>query len=63
MHERSVEDNFLPIEIKVRSCRQQGSSRDHSRRVDETPSLSNYAMRHFEPTNNTGSGVDDTLYR
>jgi hypothetical protein len=41
--DRFADRNFSHVKIKVRSCSQQGFSRDHSRRVDERPYLSSHA--------------------
>jgi hypothetical protein len=53
--ERLIGYNFPHVNIKVRSCRQHGSSRDHSRRVGEGATLNNYLIVAFGPTNDTSS--------
>jgi hypothetical protein len=61
-HERFVEDNFLPIKIKVRSCRQQASSSGHSRRVDERATLNKYATDDSRTTSSVGTTATTLLH-
>jgi hypothetical protein len=44
VRERFVGYNFSHVNIKVRSCPQQASPRDHSGGVDETPFPNEHAM-------------------